>query len=104
MAALRGHRSDQFASYNGITCDTINVVGSSEKILKRMRENPRDWRIEDLKVLADRFDIAYRQPGGSHVIFVSTSGTLSVPARRPIKPIYIKRFVAMIQGLEKKNA
>lgn len=77
-------------------------MASAEKLLKRMRENPRDWKIEDLKVLADKFDIAYRQPGGSHVVFVSASGTLSVPAHRPIKPVYIRRFLAMIEDQEKK--
>jgi hypothetical protein len=26
-----------------------------------MRTNPRDWRIEDLRVVAERFSIDYRQ-------------------------------------------
>ncbi len=67
-----------------------------------MRNNPRDWRIEDLKVLADRFGIAYRQHGTSHVTFRhSDPGIhLSVPAARPIKPVYIRRFLALIDAKE----
>jgi hypothetical protein len=42
-------------------------VANAEKILSRMRANPRDWRIEDLKVLAAHYSIEYRQPGSSHV-------------------------------------
>ena len=63
-----------------------------------MKANPRDWRIEDLKVVADAHGIAYRQPGGSHVIFRHSAGAkLSVPARRPIKPVYIMKFVRLVK-------
>jgi hypothetical protein len=38
-----------------------------DKLLARMRRNPRgDWRIEQLKTIADRHGIPYRQPGTSH--------------------------------------
>ena len=74
---------------------------NAEKILSRMRLNPRDWTIEDLKVLAARYSIQYRQPGTSHVVFTHpAAGLLSVPSARPIKPVYIRRFVAMIDRLE----
>ena len=67
------------------------------KILGRMRNNPTDWRIEDLKAVADRLKIEYRQPGTSHVTFRHPSGSkLTVPARRPIKPVYVKKFLELI--------
>jgi hypothetical protein len=70
----------------------------AEKILKRMKANPRDWRIESLKSVAEANNVAFRQPCGSHVIFRHTKGAmLSVPAHRPIKPIYIKKFVRFIE-------
>jgi len=65
-----------------------------------MRHNPRDWRIEDLKVLADSYGINYRQPGTSHVTFRHAVGFLSVPAARPIKPVYIRRFLAIIDAIK----
>lgn len=72
-----------------------------EKQLERMRNNPRDWRIEDLQAIADRLGIAYRQPGSSHVTFRSRlGGKLTVPAHKPIKPIYIKQFLVLIDNLE----
>jgi hypothetical protein len=39
-----------------------------------------------------------RKPGGSHVVFEhpGMAEALSVPARRPIKPIYVQRFVRFI--------
>src|SRR5258708_16251774 len=65
-----------------------------------MRRNPRGWRIEELQVVAEENLVVWRRPGrgGSHVIF-SAPGVreiVSVPAKRPIKPIYIKQFVALI--------
>ena len=62
-----------------------------------MRNNPRDWRIEDLKVLAGCYSMRHRQQGTSHVVFIhETAGLLTVPCARPIKPVYIRRFVALI--------
>ena len=74
---------------------------SRGKLLARMRANPRDWRIEDLETLARHYGISARKPGGSHVIFFhpARSEMLSVPARRPIKPVYVRRFVALIEQL-----
>ena len=62
-----------------------------------MRSNPRDWRIDQLKTVARANDIDWRQKGTSHVVFIRSDGqTLPVPARRPIKPIYIKKFVEFV--------
>ena len=76
-----------------------------DKLLAAMRRNPRaDWRIEQLKAIADRYGISYRQPGTSHVTFRPKRGEkLTVPAQRPIKPVYIRRFLAMIETEEIDN-
>ncbi len=75
---------------HSVTGSIMAIVTQTEKILKKMKANLRDWRIESLKSVAEANKIAFRQPGGSHVIFRHTNGTmLSVPAHRPIKPVYI---------------
>jgi hypothetical protein len=72
-------------------------VSKAEKILSRMQQNPRDWRIESLKVVARAYDIQWRQRGTSHLVFVRSDGrTLPVPTRRPIKPIYIRKFIEFV--------
>ena len=69
------------------------------KILSAMRSNPLDWTIRDLQVIAARHGVSWRDTGGSHCIFIRPDErTLSVPARRPIKPIYIRKFVELIDG------
>lgn len=68
------------------------------KILDQMKANPRDWRIESLKSVADALGPVHRQPGSRHVIFRHPNGAmLSVPARRPIKPVYVKKFVRLVE-------
>ena len=70
---------------------------AAAKILDRMRNNSTGWRIEDLKTVAARFNIQYRQPGTSHVTFRHPTGAkLTVPARKPIKPVYVKKFLELI--------
>ena len=76
-------------------------MGTADKLLARMRCNPRDWRIEDVKTVADRLGIAYRQQGTSHVTFRHpSSAKVTVPVHRPIQPIYIKLFLAMIDAVK----
>lgn len=72
-------------------------MGKFEKLLEKMHHNPKDWRIDDLKVIADRLNINYRQPGTSHVTFrFGTGKKLTVPAHKPLKPVYVKQFLDLI--------
>jgi len=72
----------------------------AEKRLDAMRRNPRgDWRLEDLQTVATRHNIAIRHDGGSHAVFRRADGAmLTIPARRPIKAIYIKLFLSFIES------
>ena len=72
-------------------------MSRADKRLQKMRQNPRDWRIEEIQSIADSLGIEWRHDGGSHVIFRSPSGEhLSMPAHRPIKPIYISKFLVLV--------
>lgn len=77
----------------------------AEKLLQRMRGNPRDWTIADLKTVAGRHGIDWRQPGTSHVTF-SREGypPVTVPAHKPIKPIYIRYFLDLIDRVRQEEA
>ncbi|MGH9582146.1 MAG: hypothetical protein ACRD4O_04335 [Bryobacteraceae bacterium] len=72
-------------------------MSQREKLLQKMRSNPRDWRTEDLKMLADHYGIAHDQTG-SHVTFRSADGgRATVPAHKPIKPVYIPKFLELLE-------
>ncbi len=73
----------------------------ADKTIEKMRNNPRDWRIADLEVIASHYDITVRKGKGSHVTFTHPKWVeiLTVPAHRPVKLIYIKKFVSLIDAL-----
>jgi predicted RNA binding protein YcfA (HicA-like mRNA interferase family) len=74
------------------------MVNRATKILEQLKANPRDWRIESLKSIADALGIVHRQPGGSNAIFRHPNGAMiSVPAQRPIKPVYVKKFLRLVE-------
>lgn len=80
-------------------------MSNANKLLKKMRNNPLDWRIEQLETIAKQYGLTIRKTGGSHVVFDHPCWVelLCVPAHRPIKPIYIKKFIALIELLENQN-
>ncbi|MFH1033819.1 MAG: type II toxin-antitoxin system HicA family toxin [Pseudomonadota bacterium] len=76
-------------------------MSKAEKILQQMRNNPKDWRIEDLETVAGRYGLDIRRHGGSHVIFSHPEVIqhVTVPAKNPVKPPYIRQFLAMLDLL-----
>jgi len=77
-------------------------MSKHEKILARMRNNPRDWKIEELIFMATHCEIEVRNDGGSHHVFSHplVPLTICVPAHRPIKPVYIRQFLSLIEQIE----
>jgi hypothetical protein len=79
-----------------------NIMAGAEKRLSRMRSAPRDdWQIDDLEAVARIYGITIRRSGGSHVVlpFGCGTGGVTVPARRPIKPIYVRQFVGLVDEI-----
>jgi hypothetical protein len=87
---------------NDIAGTIIQATNTAAKLLSAMRQNPHDWAMEKLLTVANQYGMEVRSTGGSHHVFShpSVRDPLSVPARRPIKAIYIKRFVALIDQIQ----
>jgi hypothetical protein len=79
-------------------------INTATKLLQAMRNNPRDWSMDQVLSVAQRYDIEARNNGGSHHVLShpTLSEALTVPAHRPIKPIYIKRLLQLIDQLTKE--
>ena len=74
-------------------------MNEAAKLLASMRRNPLDWQISDLQAVARQNKLDWRHQKSSHCVFIREDGrTLSVPAHRPIKPIYVRKFVDLIDG------
>lgn len=77
-------------------------MNTATKLLDAMRQNPNDWAMPKLLTVARQHGVEVRSTGGSHHIFSHqlVKDSLSVPAHRPIKAIYIKRFAALIDQIQ----
>jgi hypothetical protein len=73
-------------------------------LLDAMRRNPaRDWTMEDVRRVCEAQGCECLAPTrGSHwkIAAPGRSDILTVPARRPIKAVYIRKLVAMLEGIE----
>ena len=77
-------------------------MSTATKLLAAMRQNPTDRTMAQVLTVAQRHGVEVRSTGGSHHVFSRTGvrDALTVPARRPIKAVYIKRFLALIDQIE----
>ena len=72
------------------------------KLLEAMHNNARDLRIEDLLTIAHQLGIECRNSGGSHHVFgyPGVENDVTVPAHRPIKPVYIRQFLLLVDSVK----
>jgi hypothetical protein len=73
-------------------------------LLERMHRNPMgDWAIGDVEAVCRAYQINCSPPsgGGSHykISHSSQREILTVPFRRPIKPVYIRKLVRFIEAV-----
>ena len=80
-------------------------MARADKLFAAMKANPQgDWAVGDIETLCRTYGISCKAPRrGSHYTLShpGIAGHLTIPARRPIKPIYIRLLIGMIEGLPK---
>ena len=81
-------------------------MSQAEKRLIAMRSNPAgDWRIDDVETVCRAYGVTCRPAagGGSHynLSHGSQAAILTIPARRPIKPVYVRRLVALVDSVRR---
>ena len=78
------------------------------KRLDQMRRHPQsDWTISDVAALCRETGISCEPPrgGGSHykIHHPAMPEILTIPFKRPIKAIYIRRLVAFVSEVERRH-
>ena len=73
------------------------------KLLTQMVSNPQgDWTISDIERVCRAYGLYCEPPrgGGSHYKIASDQmdSILTVPFRKPIKTVYIKAFIRVVEG------
>ncbi len=74
-------------------------MGNAAKLLTRMKSNPKgDWTPDNIKTVAKAHNLTLRQRGTSHAVLTNARGHhLTIPMHKPIKPVYIKHLVTLIE-------
>jgi hypothetical protein len=71
-------------------------------LLERMRRNPAgNWHMRDVEALCREFGLLFRPGKGTshaHAKHPAAREILTIPARRPIKPVYIRKLVRYIEA------
>ena len=72
-------------------------MSKAQKLLAAMQSNQLDWQMAQVETVAKANGLTVHSPGGSHHIVRHANGKkISIPAHRPIKPIYIRQFVRLV--------
>ncbi len=72
-----------------------------DKLIEKLRNNPRDTNINTIKKVLDKYNLEYIWGKGDHlnVRHPSIDYILTIPAHKPIKPIYIIKLLKMIDEI-----
>ena len=74
------------------------LMGKQDKNVAAVRNNPRDWRIEQIEAVAAHAGLRVRKNGGSHVVIQRDGCPIEVcvPARKLIKAVYVLQLLALL--------
>jgi len=71
-----------------------------QKLLKRIKNNPKQVRFEELDKILSHYGFTRRQPGGGSSHYIYTIGTvvITVPYHQPhIKAFYVERAMKILE-------
>ena len=79
--------------------DIIQIMTRAGRLLDAMKANPKaDWTPENVRTVVRAHGLTLRQRGTSHAVITSARGRhLTIPMHKPIKPVYIRRLVELIE-------
>lgn len=74
-----------------------------DKLIEKLRNNPRDTNISMIRKILDKYSLEYIWGKGDHLNVKHTNidYILTIPAHKPIKPIYIIKLLKMIDEIGK---
>ena len=73
-------------------------MSKREKLLKELENNPKDVRFETLKKLLESEGWKASNNGSLHWQFRKESRKITIPYKRPVKPVYVKMALEALKG------
>ena len=75
-------------------------MSQKEKLLAKLRQNPKNIRPEELEQILLWFGFEKREGKGSHTVYKRGEYRMTVPYKKPfLKPIYIKLALEILDEL-----
>ncbi len=72
-----------------------------DKLIERVRRNPRSIRFDEIETLLLSLGFVKRQRGSSHAMFTLDGYQVVVPYRKPtVKPVYVQLVLALLDEIE----
>jgi len=80
-------------------------MSRTDKLIEKLRNNPRDASIAQIRKILDRYGLQYVWGKGDHlnVKHPELDYILTIPAHKPIKPIYIIKLLKMIDDIKEDD-
>lgn len=73
-------------------------MSKTEKLLKKIENNPVDVPFKQLKKLLELHGYEAKNSGGSHWVFRKNEKiSITIPYKRPIKIIYVKKVLEILK-------
>ncbi len=73
-------------------------MGKKQKFLALIKNNPKNVDFKKLKKLLASFGYECVNTGGSHFVFRKQNyPSITIPLRRPIKAIYVKKVLQILE-------
>lgn len=76
-------------------------MSKTEKLLKKIRQNPKNVRFKDIDKLLLSFDFEKRQRGSHATYVLKNKGRITIPVRKPfILPVYVKEVLKLLEEMD----
>lgn len=77
-------------------------MSRKDKVLQKMANNPKNISFEELKIILENSGYKGENSGGSHWVFRKDGEvSLTIPYKRPVKIIYVKRVLKALEERKK---
>lgn len=74
-------------------------MSKKDKLLQAIKNNPKDVKFETIKKFLTELGYEAHNNGGSHWVFrKENSQSITIPYKRPIKAIYVKMVLKLIEN------
>jgi predicted RNA binding protein YcfA (HicA-like mRNA interferase family) len=71
-----------------------------DKLIRAIKENPNDVSFVELHKYLSMNGATWREGKGSHRVYTLNGESETIPRHKPIKAIYVKRAIALVESDE----